>query len=145
MPDDFLHKGTVTAIDGHAVTLRPDADDARSCDACALRWLCDNKSAETLTLNTVSVPDGVIAGSRVKASIADATRQRAIIMQLIVPCALFLAFVLGLNALGVAPVLSVLAAFGGVGLWQLVLWACRGAISRSVKWTITPIIEQRWK
>lgn len=136
MTDHVTHRGEITAIDGHDVTLR--IHDGERCGDCRLADLC----AQTDTRGSITVQVDstrqLHVGMAVKVAVSERSQGIAIIWSLIMPLVIFLALLMPLSASSMARWAVVLVAVAGVGLYDLLLWRFGPKLSRSIRWIIIP-------
>ncbi len=140
MDEPVNHKATIVSIDGHDVTLHIIDSGTESCGGCRLADLCskaDNGGTIRISVDSVN---GLREGMTVEASVDERSQGLAIVWTLVMPLVIFLAVLMPLTSTAMARWAVILIAIGAVGLYDLLLWRFGPKLSRSIRWTLTPIV-----
>lgn len=136
MTDQVTHRGEITGIDGHDVTLR--LRDSEGCGSCRLADMCmkaDGHGSITVTVDSTRL---LRTGMAVKVAVSERSQGIAIVWSIIMPLVIFMALIMPLSASSMPRWAVVAIAVAGVGIYDLLLWRFGPKLSRSIKWTIIP-------
>lgn len=138
MTEQVTHRGEITAIEGHDVTLRLHDSGSEACGSCRLADLCvKTDNSGTITVSTDSAAT-LRCGMTVRVAVNERSQGIAVIWSLLMPLVIFAALIMPLSASDLPRWAVVLIAVAGVGIYDLLLWRFGPKLSRSIKWTIMP-------
>ena len=138
MTEQVTHRGEITAIEGHNVTLRLYDSGSETCGTCRLADMCVKADkGGTITVSADS-PATLRRGMTVRISVSERSQGIAVIWSLLMPLVIFTVLIMPLSASDLPRWAAVLIAVAGVGIYDLLLWRFGPKLSRSIKWTIMP-------
>ncbi|MCM1020578.1 MAG: SoxR reducing system RseC family protein [Muribaculum sp.] len=124
--------------------MRVTDSSASDCAGCAIQSLCHPKgkteSVTEITVATQSYPANLTPGMKVEIGLPAASRYRALITALGIPCLLLLAVAVGLPATGTSQAIAALAAIAVVFVYYSALYLLRHTINQRFRWQIIGVV-----
>lgn len=134
--EDVTHKGIITQVGPHTLTINT-SDDCR-CDGCAVAVMCNGKDKETEMI-TIDVHDAYRfqKGEHVVVTATSGSTLIATWWALILPTLIFVGLILGFR-IGTPEIggWSIAIGFAGLGMYDLFLYFFRKRLSHKIKWKV---------
>lgn len=140
MSSEAVHKAVIIDVGDGTVTVSADA--VGGCDGCKVSALCRNDGSHIVQEIKVGDTSQYHVGDHVTLIATDASRWRAMILGLGIPCMLLVFGLLGLLAAGVGSTLAIVITFAAIILYYIILAFNRNAIESRLRWTITQAPQQ---
>ncbi|MBQ8061560.1 MAG: SoxR reducing system RseC family protein [Bacteroidales bacterium] len=135
MAELISHKGRVVSVDQGKINVEIVSESA--CAACHAAGLC-GMSESRKKIVEVPAPRGreFAVGQEVEVCLAPKTGLKAVLLSYVLPVMILLFLILSLPLIGLGELAGGLVAIGGVAVYYLILYFCKGRLAEGYEFFI---------
>ena len=135
MAELISHKGKVVSIDQGKISVEIVSESA--CAACHAAGLCGMSESRKKIVEVPSVRGkDYSVGQEVEVCLAPKTGLRAVLFSYVIPVMILLILILSLPLIGLGELAGGLVAIGGVAIYYLILYLCKGKLAEGYEFFI---------
>lgn len=133
------HYATVAKVGNRHVNVRIDEVSADECGGCHMAGMCGKAGGAEISIRTTPQTPQLHIGDRVLLTAAASMQEKAVILTLVLPIAIFLSLILGLSGSDLVGWAVALASLGAVVVYYVFLWLVYPRLFKRNVWEISLI------